>query len=124
MPSKPKRSELATTFKPRFWDELDGRRPVTREINRRYEVLRQDTGAESMQREMLCQQAVFISVCLETMQHEAVATGEFDAGVYTQMSNALLGLLKTLGLERHVKKAGGLRDYIRERQADAAESAA
>jgi len=77
-----------------------------------------------MQREMLCQQAVFISVCLETMQHEAVATGEFDAGVYTQMSNALLGLLKTLGLERHVKKAGGLRDYIRERQADAAESAA
>lgn len=122
MPSK--RRDIQTTFKPMFWDDLDGRTGVAQQIRTRYETLKADTGAKSVQRDILCQRAVFMCVCLETMECEALATGKFDAGVHTQMSNALLGLLKALGLDRHVKKAGGLKDYIRERQADAAEAAA
>lgn len=99
-------------FTPRFWDGLDGRYAIAKEITRRYEVLREDAGAESEQRDMLCQRAVFIGVCLETMECEAVASGKFDAGVYTQMSNALLGLLKALGLERRVRSGQTLQTYL------------
>ncbi|MBB6431544.1 hypothetical protein [Algisphaera agarilytica] len=122
MPTK--RKDITATFKPMFWDDLDGRTGTAPNIRDRYMTLKADAGAVSRQRDILCQRAVFMCVCLETMECEAVATGKFDAGVYTQMSNALLGLLKALGLERHVKKAGGLKDYIRERQAEAEEVAA
>ena len=119
-----KRTDIQTTFKPRFWADLDGRTGIAQTIRERYETLKADAGAESVQRDILCQRAVFMCVCLETMECEALGTGKFDAGVHTQMTNALLGLLKALGLDRYVKKAGGLDDYIRERQADAAEAAA
>lgn len=122
MPTKQK--EIATTFKPMFWDDLDGRTGIAQTIRDRYAALRTDAGAESRQREILCQRAVFMCVCLETMECEALATGKFDAGVYTQMSNALLGLLKALGLDRRVKKVGALKDYIRERTTEAGEAAA
>lgn len=109
-------AKVPKTFTPRFWDELDGRYGIAKEIRRRYEVLRADAGGDlSTQRDMLCQRAVFIGVCLETLETEAAETGEFDAGVYTQMSNALLGLLKALGLDRQVKKATDLRAYLEER---------
>lgn len=122
MPSK--RKQIDTTFKPMFWDELDGRTGIAQTIRTRYETLKTDAGADSVQRDILCQRAVFMCVCLETMECEALATGKFDGGVHTQMTNALLGLLKALGLDRHVKKAGELKDYLRDRQADAAEAAA
>lgn len=117
MPTKQK--EITATFKPMFWEDLDGRTGIAQTIRDRYETLKDDAGAESRQREILCQRAVFMCVCLETMECEALASGKFDAGVHTQMSNALLGLLKALGLDRKVKRADGLSDYIRERQADA-----
>lgn len=122
MPAK--RKEITATFKPKFWDELDGRTGIAQTIRERYELLKADAGATSTQRDILCQRAVFMCVCLETMECEALATGKFDAGVHTQMSNALLGLLKALGLDRRVKKVGDLGDYIRERRAAAEEAAA
>lgn len=112
-----RKKELAIpkSFVPRFWDEVDGRYSIAKEIRRRYETLRDDTGAESYQKDMLCQRAVFIGVQLETMECEAAETGKFDPGVYTQMTNSLLGLLKALGLERAIKDSGDLRTYIAER---------
>jgi len=115
MRQKTKEVALPKKFTPRFWEAVDRRYAIAKEITRRYETLRQDTGAESAQRDMLCQRAVFMGVCLETMECEAVATSKFDAGVYTQMSNALLGLLKALGLDRHIKRAEDLRTYVAER---------
>ena len=117
MRQKTKEVTLPKTFTPKFWEAVDGRYAIAKEITRRYETLREDAGAESEQRDMLCQRAVFIGVCLETMECEAVAAGRFDAGVYTQMSNALLGLLKALGLNRHIKRAEDLRTYIEQRTA-------
>ena len=105
------------TFVPRFWTGLDGRCGVAKEIRRRYEELRQDTGADSHQRDTLCQRAVFMGVQLETMECEAAESGKFDPGVYTQMCNSLLGLLRALGLDRHVPAAGGLQAYLREQEA-------
>ena len=88
---------------------------VVKEIRRRYETLRADTGAESYQKELLCQRAIFIAVQLETMECMAAETGQFEAGVYSNMTNTLLGLLKALGLERHVVEAIDLKTYMAER---------
>ncbi|WP_442510563.1 hypothetical protein SH528x_002188 [Novipirellula sp. SH528] len=107
---------IPKTFIPRLWDELDGRYGIAKTIRHRYEMLREDTGAESYQKEMLCQRAVFIALQLETMECEATESGMFDPGVYTQMSNALLGLLKALGLNRHIKDTGDLQTYLEEQR--------
>jgi len=108
---------LPKTFVPRVWETVDGRCTIVKEIRRRYETLRQDVGGESVQKDMLCQRAVFMDLCMETMEIEGATTGRLDAGTYTQMSNALLGLLKALGLNRHVKRADDLRNYIEQRTA-------
>jgi hypothetical protein len=39
-------------------------------------------------------------------------SGKIDPGVMTQMTNCLLGMLKSLGLEKKVHKAGGLKAYV------------
>ncbi len=107
---------IRKTFVPRLWEEIDGRYAIAKEIRRRYQTLKQDTGSsKSQQRDMLCQRAVFMGVCLETMEVEAVRTGNYDAGVYTQMSNALLGLLKALGLDRPNRSAEDFQTYLAER---------
>lgn len=111
-----KRIAIPTTFQPRFWEEVDGRYAIAKEIRRRYETLRNDVGSDSYQKELLCQRAVFVGVQLETMECEATESGKFDPGVYTQMTNTLLGLLKALGLDRHVKDVTSLKSYIEEHQ--------
>jgi hypothetical protein len=111
-----KRGTVPARFEPRFWEGADGRCANVKEINRRYERLRQDAGADSCQKELLCQRAVFISLQLETAERVATEGGKFDAGVYTQMTNSLMGLLRALGLERKVK-AVGLRAYVNQGQA-------
>jgi hypothetical protein len=47
------------------------------------------------------------------MARLAAEKGNFNAGTYTQMVNALIGLLKSLGLERKVKKVESLQTYIK-----------
>lgn len=118
---KPKRThqpvELPATFVPQFWIEQDHRSFVVKEITVRIKTLTDDTGADSTQKQLLVQRAVFLALQLETMEVNAVrGTTPFDPGVYTQMVNALSGLLKALGLERAVRKVGTLRDYMAERE--------
>ncbi|MCP5404603.1 MAG: hypothetical protein H6922_00040 [Pseudomonadaceae bacterium] len=80
-----KTAKVPKTFTPRFIEEVDGRFGVAKELRRRYEALRADVGAEeSAQRDMLARRAVFMGMCLETMEADGIETGHFDAGVYTQ----------------------------------------
>ncbi|QDS91882.1 hypothetical protein FF011L_06180 [Roseimaritima multifibrata] len=116
-PERLKEIAVPATFVPRFWEMIDGRTGIAKEVRHRYQTLADDTGADSYQKELLCQRAVFMSVQLETMECTAAETGAFDHGVYTQMSNALLGLLRTLGLERVIKDTTDLQTYLAERQA-------
>ena len=107
---------LPDRFVPQFWDEADGRISVVKEIRNRYRMLKQDVQADSYQKDLLCQRVTFISIQLETMELVATETGKFNAGVYTQMVNSLMGLLKSLGLERKAKKVASLQTYIKERK--------
>ena len=104
---------LPSRFVPQFWMKTDRRSLAVREVRRRYRELKDHTGADSSQKDMLCQRAVFIGVQLETMEIEAVeGKAPLDAGRYTQMVNALLGLLKALGLERQMKRVVDLKAYV------------
>jgi len=106
---------LPARFEPRFWGDCDGRSLVAREIRQRYNELRTDTGCDSAQKDLLVQRAVFISVQLETMEVDAMKGRDFDVGRYTQAVNTLLGLLRTLGLEKYAKPVGNLQDYVKQR---------
>ncbi len=111
------RVDLPARFEPMFWGDADRRSGVVKEVRRRYDVLMQDSGAESYQKDLICQRAIFISIQLETMEVEAAQSGKFDPGCYTQMVNTLLGLLKALGLERQTKKTVDLKAYVKGRRA-------
>jgi hypothetical protein len=111
-----KEISVPATFVPRFWDGQDGRALAVREINRRLELLKEDVGADSFQKELLCQEAIFIALQLETMRVTALQTGKIDLGIYTQATNALSGLLSKLGLDRQRKQTTDLRAYVKERQ--------
>ena len=118
MPRAKKTPAVSKTFAPKFWSEVDGRFGIAKEIRRRYETLRDATGADqSPQKDMLVQRAVYLSVCLETMETESLESGKFDLGPYTQGCNALQGLLKNLGLEKKVKTAIDLKSYLAEVEA-------
>jgi len=105
--------ELSTTFVPRFWEHADSRLAIVKVIKERYEDLKADTGADSVQKQLLCQRAVFLSVWLETVERRAIEDLQFAAGEYTQACNALSGLLSKLGLNKVSKRVGNLREYVR-----------
>ena len=103
---------LPTGFKAKFWEHMDQRAFIVREVKRRYELLKEDTGSNSTQRDLLCQRLAFLSIMLESAECEAVESGEFDPGSYSQTVNTLLGILRSLGLDKKVQQAGSLKAYV------------
>lgn len=106
---------IADKFVPRFWDGIDRRFGIVKEIRRRYRTLKADADADCIQKDMLVQRAIFIGVQLETMEVKAAESGEFEPGVYTQMVNCLMGLLRALGLERKRPNGKTLQGYLNDR---------
>lgn len=105
---------LPRRFAPEFWADQDGRTPLPREIKRRVKALCLDAGADSEQKRLIAQRAVFLSLQLETAEVRAIRDGQLDCGIYTQQVNSLLGCLKALGLERKARKIG-LKDYMQDK---------
>jgi hypothetical protein len=106
---------LSNSFTPLFWVDCDGRCGTVKQIKKRLAALRQDANANSVQKEMLCQRAVFIALQLETMERQAAEGGVFDSGRYAQSCNALLGMLRALGLRSNRQgRRESLRDYVAE----------
>lgn len=110
---KKKNNIVPTTFRPQFLDDADGRCAVIKELKRRYDTLKADCGADSNQKDLLVQRAVFVGVQLETIETVAAETGKFDPGSYGQLVNTFLGLLKALGLERKRKQVQSLQSYVK-----------
>ena len=107
------KTAFPTEFEPRFWENGDRRIAVVRQILNRYENLKRDAGGEnSTQRDLLIQRACFLSCILESQEIEAAEGGHFEIGSYTQGCNALLGLLRALGLEKQAKDVLDLDTYV------------
>lgn len=110
---------LPGTFTPRFLESADNRLACVREIKARITRLQEQTGADSYQKEILCQHAIFLCIILETMQTQALeGTEELDIGKYTQGVNAIQGILKTLGLDNQaLREVANLSEYKKRRGA-------
>lgn len=93
---------LPTRFEPQMWVNADQRTAIVREIRRRHDTLVADAGVDSYQKQLLAERAIFISVQLETMEVNASNGGEFAAGTYSALTNSLVALLKTLGIEKRM----------------------
>ena len=88
-------------------DSLDKRTGLAQEIHARYKALSDDLGGHdqlSYQKRALVSRVLFIELSIQQQEQELAAGGEMDAGRYTQQVNSLLGLLKTLGLDRQNKE--------------------
>jgi hypothetical protein len=107
---------LPVRFQPKFLHDADGRSHAIRELRERLERLKTDAAVDSYQKEILCERAVFLVAILETAETNATTKGALDSGSYTQSLNCLIGLLKSLGLNKRTKQVANLTDYVKSKQ--------
>lgn len=108
-----KDQDLPARFKPQFLDNLDGRPHVVRTLRNRLQQLKDDCGCDSYQKSILAERCVFLTTKLETMECQAIEKGIIDFGSYVQAVNCLIGLLKSLGLQRKAKEVESLQSYVK-----------
>ncbi|XKH00784.1 hypothetical protein LG325_11915 [Marinobacter nauticus] len=116
----PKRDEIPTAYSPDWLERLDGRTRLAQAVNQRYQALTADLGGDlSYQRRSLCKQVVWIEAVIE-QQHAALSRGEdIDHGRLSNYVNTLIGLLKTIGLDRKAKDVPDLAEYLAKREGKA-----
>jgi len=110
-------------FRQGWLHSLDGRLSLARELRQRYQELTDDLGGAdqlSYQRRTLAERAVWLEYHL-SRQEQALAEGgeDFNAGQWVQSCNALVGLLKTLGLDRAARDVPSLAEYLAQRASNA-----
>lgn len=120
-----KSTEVPDRFQGGWLTALDGRLSLARELRGRYRELTDDLGgldALSYQRRTLAERAVWLEYHLAQQEQSlAAGTGDFNPGQWTQACNALVGLLKTLGLDRKAADVPDLATYLarKEREKEA-----
>jgi len=107
-----KTASIQKSFVPKFWELADNRVAVIKAVKRRAEQIKQDCRADSIQKRIIAERACFVSIRLESMEIDSIQSGTFDNGQYCALNNTLLGLLKSLGLERKAKQVMNLKSYI------------
>lgn len=108
-------ANIPETYHPNWLDQLDGRTATAQEMRRRYELLTNDLGGAdrlSYQQRSLCTRALWLEAWLEIQERQLAEGQDFDAGKWTQGSNALLGLFRALGFEKVAKNARSINDII------------
>lgn len=117
-----KNRELPPRYRSDWIEKMDGRTTLARVVNERYETLANDLGGIevlSYQKRSLCKRAIWMEAIIE-QQEAALSRGEeVDQGKLTQAVNTLIGLLKTLGLERQARDVPDLQQYLQRRQQEA-----
>ena len=99
--------ELPPRYTPDWIESLDQRTSLARAVRGRLHDLENDLGGRdslSYQRRSLAKRIVFMEALIER-QEAAIARGaDVDEGKLTQATNTLVGLLKTVGLERRTRE--------------------
>lgn len=112
-------AEIPERYSEDFVAKLDGRTQIARIIRDRLEELQTDLGgrdALSYQQRSLTKRAIWLEAVIE-QQEIALSKGEvIDQGKLTQAVNSLIGLLKTLGLDRKARDVPDLQTWIANRE--------
>ena len=115
----PRNDALPADFSPRFLDHMDGRTVAARELRRRLDEVHQDLGgADSLSYSVrsLVRRAIWLESWLESQEALAAEGHDIDVGKQTSALNTLLGIWKSLGLERRAKDVPSLRQYAEQRR--------
>jgi hypothetical protein len=113
----PKLDAIPDRYAPGYLDKLDGRTAIAAAMRDRWNDLTTDLGGAdrlSYAQRSLIERALWLEHWLHH-QEKALAEGrvdDFDAGRWTQATNSLLGLYRTLGLERRTRDVTDLQSYI------------
>ena len=107
---------LPNRFEPKFIETTDQRQKVIKLIRRRLERLKEEAGCDSYQKEMLAEQAIFISIQLETAKVNALEGKGFDANQFVSQVNCLSGLLARLGLDKQAAQVESLQSILAEKR--------
>lgn len=117
-----KKQDTLSKYTPDWLEKLDGRTNLAKVVTERLHSLMQDLGGVdslSYQQRSLAKRAIWLEAIIE-QQEAALSRGEeIDQGKLTQAVNSLIGLLKTLGLERKSKDVPSLADFIKSKEAQA-----
>jgi hypothetical protein len=114
-----KQADMPASYAPDWIERLDGRSTLARVVTERLTALEADLGGRdflSYQRRSLIKRAVFMEAVIERTEAALARGEEVDHGKLTQAVNSLIGLYKTLGLERVARDVPTLHQYIREKQ--------
>ena len=104
-------------FDVNFLEQCDARKRAVRLMKKRYLTLREHTGAEgTAQKEILVRRATFLSLYLESLEIQAMSGAEVNMSTYSALSNSLTGLLKALGISKHMKSAVSVTEYLAEQE--------
>ena len=113
----PKYREIPDRFASGYLERLDGRTAIAVEMRARWQSMTDDLGGVdrlSYSQRSLVERALWIEHWIAQQERE-LAEGRieaFDAGRWTQATNSLLGLYRTLGIERRAKDVTDLASYI------------
>lgn len=102
-------------YSPNWLQQIDQRTALAQSLKSRHEELTSDLGgfsALSYQKRALIDRALFLEFHLQQEELKLAHGGEFDSGKWVQASNALLGIFRTLGLERRAKDVPDLGSYL------------
>lgn len=111
-----KSAEIPGRYSADWIERLDGRTSIAKAVSERLHALTNDLGGVeslSYQQRSLCKRAIWMEAIIEQQEAELARGGEVDQGRLTQAVNSLIGLLKTLGLERRAREVPTLHDYIK-----------
>ncbi|QGM21430.1 hypothetical protein GJ672_03535 [Spiribacter sp. 2438] len=112
-----KKNELPPRYTHDWIESLDQRTSLARAVRDRLQRLEADMGGGdslSYQRRSLAKRAIFMEALIE-QREAAIARGEdVDQGQLTQATNTLIGLLKTIGLDRRARDLTPA-EYLRSR---------
>jgi hypothetical protein len=105
-------------FEANFLAKMDRRTEIFQQLKNAYDEITADCGgAENLSHVMLalCERFVFLEFTLQNLEARIAANpkgaDEFISK-WIQACNSVIGLAKTLGLERRIKKVTNLREYV------------
>ena len=99
-------------FSLRLIGEADSRFAVVKAMRRRLEELKRDAGVDTVSKEWLAGRAVFLVGYLESQELDALEGKQIEWRQYLMATRSLSDVLSKLGLDREVKSAQRLSEYI------------
>lgn len=114
-----KLADIPERFTPGYLADLDGRTAIAVAMRARWQELTDDLGGAdrlSYAQRSLVERALWIEHLIAQQERELAEGRDADVGRMVQAGNSLLGLYRTLGLQRCAKDVTDLATYLRTKE--------